>query len=253
MKRLFFIQVLLIATVRLFPNEGTAVERYNEGVKLYSEGAFDQSLTVWLSLIDSGYTSPELYYNIGNAAFKTGKIPEAILFYEKALLSRPFDEDVRYNLEIARSYAVDRFNSIPELFVARWFRMISLMMSSNSWAIASLTAFFVFLLLLLVYLFSASVGVKKTAFIAATVFLLLSFTAISMSFQNRSVTVRNRSAIIFAPAVTGRSSPDFSGKELFIIHEGTKVEIEDEVGGWYEIRLSDGNVGWIQVSDAEKI
>lgn len=227
--------------------------KYYEGINHYSEGNFDQALSTWIELADAGFSSPELYYNIGNAAFKTGKIPLSILYYEKALLKHPFNEDIRYNLEIARSFVVDRFNTIPELFISRWFRMVSLLFSSNGWAVISLITFTLSLILGLLYLFSGSISIKRISFIVASVAMLISFAAISFSYGNRSVTVRNRNAIIFAPVVTGKSSPDPSGKDLFVIHEGTKVKVEDEVGGWYEIRLSDGNVGWIPVGDAEKI
>lgn len=245
---LFILAVSISASIAQNPRED-----YTAGIQYYSEGSFDQALTAWLALVDSGYSSPELYHNIGNAAFKTGKIPLSILYYEKSLLKHPFNEDVRYNLEIARSYVVDRFNTIPELFILRWFRMVSLLFSSNSWAVISLISFTVALVLLLAYLFSISGTIKRISFIIAAMAFLVSIASISFSFGNRSVTVRNRDAIIFAPVVTGKSSPDESGKDLFVIHEGTKVKVEDEVGGWYEIRLTDGNVGWIPSDYAEKI
>jgi hypothetical protein len=166
---------------------------------------------------------------------------------------KPFDEDIRYNLEIANTFAVDNFEMIPELFVFRWFRMVSLLVSSNSWAVTSLTLFIFSLMLSLIYLFSLRLFVKKSSFILAIVVLFLSTLSLGFSFQNRSITVFNRDAIIYSPAVTGKSSPDNSGKDLFVIHEGTKVKIEDQVGGWFGIRLSDGNVGWIPISSAEKI
>jgi len=248
---LYIILLLPLSPESIMAQESRDI--YNSGIEYYSQGSFDQALTTWIGLVDSGYSSPELYYNIGNAAFKTGKIPLSILYYEKSLLKHPFNEDARYNLEISRSFVVDRFNSIPELFISRWFRMVSLLFSSNSWAVISLVTFSLSLILILVYLFSRSISFKKISFFIASFALLLSVVSILFSFGNRSVTVRNRDAIIFAPAVTGKSSPDQSGKDLFVIHEGTKVRIEDEVGGWFEIRLSDGNVGWIPSTDAEKI
>lgn len=254
MKTLYIFQILAILSIPVLNANGQNPDDiYADGIKYYSEGSYDQALTIWTGLVDSGYISPDLYYNIGNAAFKTGKIPVSVLYYEKALLQRPFDEDIRYNLEIARSFVVDKFETIPELFISRWFRMVSLLFSSNGWAVISLVAFSVTLAIILIYLFSLSVTVKKLSFLLAAITLLISLSSMAFSFQNRSVTVKNRDAIIFSPAVTGKSSPDLSGKDLFVLHEGTKVKVEDEVAGWYEIRLSDGNVGWIPASDAEKI
>lgn len=253
MKRKILFLVLSFTFIHLFSQPGDMDKVYQDGLNLYNEGSFDRALSTWIGIADSGYTSPYLFYNIGNAAFKTGNIPVSILYYERALLSRPFDEDIRYNLEIAKGYVIDKFNSIPEFFLVRWFRMISLMFSSNLWAIWSLGTFALTLALLLLYLFSTRPGVKRISFITSIFTLLIAISTIFFSFGNRAVRVKKRDAIIFAPSSNGKSSPDISGKDLFIIHEGTKVKIEDEVGGWYEIRLPDGNVGWIQSVDAQKI
>lgn len=218
---------------------------FEKGISLYAEGDYKGAIAEWEKLTDSGYTSYELYYNLGNANFKNGSIPGAILYYEKALLLRPFNEDVKYNLEIARSYITDSFESLPELFLVRWYKMVSLIFHSNVWAILSLISFILSLSLILVYLFSGQIGIKKISFLAGLFMLLISVFAISLSYQNSILTRKKQNAIIFAPAVTGKSSPDESGKDLFLIHEGTKVRIEDELGDWYEVRLSDGNVGWI--------
>jgi len=82
---------------------------------------------------------------------------------------------------------------------------------------------------------------------------VISLTSLAFSFRNRTLVHNNRDAIIFSPLVNGKSSPDESGTDLFVLHEGTKVTVEDEVGEWYEIRLSDGNKGWIPSNSLEKI
>lgn len=223
------------------------------GVRYYAEGSYIEAIEHWEKLVSSGYSSYELYYNLGNANFKNGSIAGSILYYEKALLLRPFNEDVKYNLEIARSYITDNFETIPELFLSRWYKMISLIFQSNTWAIISLVLFAGALVLILVYLFSAKRKIKKISFLGGLLFLIISAFSISLSYQNTVLMIKKRNAIIFAPAVTGKSSPDDSGKDLFLIHEGTKVRIEDELGGWYEVRLSDGNVGWIPSETLTKV
>lgn len=228
-------------------------EAFEQGATLYSEGNFSGAAEQWEKMVYSGYTSYELFYNLGNAYFKDGSIAAAILYYEKALLIRPFNEDVKYNLEIARTYITDSFETVPELFLLRWYRMVSLIFHSNIWAVISLVLFIGALGLLLAYLLSSRIRVKKISFLAALAFLLISGLSISLSYQNNILKTKKQSAIIFSPAVTGKSSPDKSGKDLFLIHDGTKVKIEDEVGGWYEVRLSDGNVGWIPGESLRKV
>ncbi|MEZ5000361.1 MAG: tetratricopeptide repeat protein, partial [Bacteroidales bacterium] len=178
MKKKILFLALSFAFMQIFSQPSNIDQVYQEGLDLYSDGSFDRALTTWLGIADSGYTSPDLFYNIGNAAFKTGNIPVSILYYERALLSKPFDEDIRYNLEIAKSYAIDKFNSIPEFFLVRWFRMVSLMFPSNLWALWSLTTFAITLALLLLYLFSKSHGIKKLSFIISVVALVISISTL---------------------------------------------------------------------------
>jgi len=194
-----------------------------------------------------------LYYNLGNANFKTGSIPGAILYYEKALLLKPFNEDIRYNLGIARTYITDEFETVPEIFFVKWIKGISLLLNSNNWAITSLVLFILSLVLILLYLFSSIVRTKKISFLIGLAFLFLSAFSIFLSYTNHVITHKRPFAIVFTPVITGKSSPDDGGLDLFVIHDGTKVKIEDQIGEWIEVRLSDGNIGWIKLSDTRKV
>lgn len=226
---------------------------YEEAVAEYREDNFKESLALFEKLIAAGYSSFELYYNAGNAAFKTGDIPTAILNYEKALLFKPFNDDALHNLEMARSYTADKLEAIPEVFFVRWFRKFSLLLNTNDWALISLLSFTVFLVLLAVFLFSARYKTKKYTFGGAVIIFLVSLLSFVLSLTNKSLTWNNKAAIVIEPQVTGRSSPGTGGRELFVIHEGAKVKVEDQLGDWYEIRLSDGTVGWIPMNFIEKI
>ena len=226
---------------------------FQSGTTLYNLGDYSGALEIWQDIVDSGVYSPALYYNMGNAAFKSGQTAYSILWYEKALLMKPFQEDVKYNLEIARSYVTDRFDIIPELFVVRWFRMVSLVLDSNGWMILSITLFALSLSLLLWWLFSRNISVKRKALATGVFSLSLALLSLGLYYGNRAVTVKKRAAVILSPVETGMSSPGTGGKELFVIHEGTKVKIEEEAGEWLRIRLPDGNVGWITSNGVAKI
>jgi hypothetical protein len=79
-------------------------------------------------------------------------------------------------------------------------------------------------------------------------FIILSLSSLAFSKRNKSLVYDSHKAIISIPVISGKSSPDKSGNDLFVLHEGTKVTIEDEVGEWTEIRLSDGNKGWVPLN-----
>jgi tetratricopeptide (TPR) repeat protein len=228
-------------------------EKFNKATDFYSAGKYKEALDEWLSVYSSGIRSSTLQYNIGNAYFKTSNIPGAILFYERALLLKPADEDIQYNLKIARTLIVDKFIEIPDLFFVKWFNFLSLTLSANNWAKISIVTFILSLCALSLYIYTSRYRFKVAGFWLSILFLFLSITTVSFSLRNKKLINDNPDAIILNPLINGKSSPDNSGTDLFLIHEGTKVTIEDSVGSWYEIRLSDGNKGWIQANSLEKI
>src|SRR5664280_1740048 len=139
--RIITISFLLV--LQLFYNEAFSQnsknDKFRQGVDFFSAGNFDKALEQWIDLYNTGYRSAELEYNIGNAYFKLNNIPYAILFYERASLLKPADEDINYNIQVAKTLIVDRFQEIPELFFIKWYNFVSLFLSTNSWAKISLT------------------------------------------------------------------------------------------------------------------
>ena len=250
--RISLILLLVLPVIELFAQESQE-QKFNKAADLYSSGKYKESLDEWMSVYNTGVRSANLDYNIANAFFKVSNIPGAILFYERALLLKPADEDIQYNLQIARTLVVDKFVEIPELFFIRWFNFISLTLSTNLWAKISITAFILFLGALSLYIYSSRYRYKVIGFWLAIFLILLSISSVSFSSRNRNLIYNNHKAILFSPLVNGKSSPDNSGTDLFVLHEGTRVTIEDEVGGWYEIRLSDGNKGWVPSNSLDKI
>ena len=226
----------------------SASDKFNKGVIFFSSGNYKEALQIWTEVYNTGYRSSNLDFNIGNANFKLNNIPDAILFFERAYLLNPTDEDINYNLQIARTLIVDRFQEIPELFFIKWYNFISLILSTNTWARISLISFIICLLSLSLYIYSSTYRHKVLGFWFGFSFLVLSLTSYSFSSRNKMLVYDRHKAIISSPLVNGKSSPDNSGTDLFVLHEGTKVSIEDEVGEWLEIRLSDGNIGWVPVN-----
>lgn len=248
MKSLYIIVILSFTVCLVRASAQDESGKFKQGVEQYSAGNYKEALQLWLEIYNAGFRSANLDYNIGNAYFKINDIPNSIIFYERAYLLKPSDENINYNLEIARSRTVDKFKAIPELFFVKWFDFVALFLTGNSWSIISIVAFILCLVFLSVYIYSSGYRAKVTGFWFAVIIFVVSVMAISFSWQNRSLVNDSHKAIIVAPQVSGKSSPDNSGTDLFVIHEGTKVTIGDEVAGWYEIVLSDGNKGWVPVN-----
>ena len=222
--------------------------KFNQGVTYFSAGTYKEALQSWTEVYNTGYRSASLCYNIGNAYFKLNNIPQAILFYERAYLLKPADEDINYNLQIARTLIVDRFQEIPELFFVRWYNFVSLFLSSNLWAKISIISFILSLLFLSLYIYSSKYRQKVIGFWFAVTLFVLAIGSFVFSARNKYLVYDSHKAIITTPVISGKSSPDSSGTDLFVLHEGTKVSVEDAVGEWLEIRLSDGNKGWVPLN-----
>lgn len=244
--------ILTLLVIFLFAHEAasqeTSSEKFNQGVTYFTSGSYKEALQVWTDIYNTGYRSSGLNYNIGNAYFKLNNIPDAILYYERAYLLNPSDEDINYNLQIARTFIVDRFQEIPELFFVRWYNVVSLFLSTNCWAKISIGSFILCLLLLSLYIYSSRYRHKVIGFWLAVFFFVLTLSSFAFTVRNKSLVYDSHKAIISSPLVSGKSSPDNSGTDLFVLHEGTRVSIEDEVGEWFEIMLSDGNKGWVPVN-----
>ena len=238
-------QLILIAPFINANAQTENIDKFKQGVEFYSDGKFNEAAEVWTELYNTGYRSAALNYNIANAYFKSANIPESILFYERAYMLAPTNEDINYNLQVARTFIVDRFQEIPELFFVRWFNTAALLISSNTWAVIGIMAFIICLIAVSLYIYSTKYLHKVVGFWAAVLCLVISITSVVLSSKNSSLINNSRKAIIFSPIVNGKSSPDASGSNLFILHEGSRVSIEERVGEWLEIRLSDGNKGWV--------
>ena len=217
-----------------------------EADSAYVRGQYQQAISDYESLLKQG-TSAELYYNLGNAYYRTENIPQAVLNYERALLLSPGDRDIRFNLQIARSKTFDKIVPESEMFFVTWYRAMVNMMSVDGWARTALFAMGLTIILLLVYLFADRLWLRKAGFFGGVALLILFVISNLFAWQQKQDLINRKGAIIFAPSVTVKSTPAANGTDLFILHEGTKVVIIDgSMKDWKEIRLADGKEGWIE-------
>jgi tetratricopeptide (TPR) repeat protein len=251
MRQLFIILGCVFAVCQSYALEAqmTALEAN----VLYSKGQYEQAAVKYQSVVDAGYSSADLFFNLGNAYYKTKNIKSAILNYERAKLLSPGNKDIAYNLDMARSLTVDKIEPMPELFLVAWAKWVRNLVSADTWAILSIITFVFALASFLLYLLASIMSLKKLGFWLGVVFITFSINAYIMGAQLHSSLVNHKTAIVFNPSVTLKSSPSETGTNLFVLHEGAKVEILDQVGEWREIRIADGNRGWLKESDIEKI
>ena len=217
-----------------------------KGNKFYRDGSYEKAIDEYGQLVNEGYFGTSLFYNLGNSYYRVGKIGYAILYYEKALKLSPSDEDVQHNLNFARLSTVDRIQPLPKFFLFDWWESLLNSFSENGWAYIVFVVYLLLIILVALYFFARSVVQQKIIFFSsiAVVFILAICVSLLIVKVNREETLK--SGIIVKQAVTVKSSPEATGTDAFVIHEGLKVNIEDKLDAWVKIRLADGKVGWIE-------
>ena len=220
----------------------------------YANEHFAEAAAIYRQLTDSLGPSPQIYYNLGNCFYRQDSIAQAILYYERALLYDPSHRDARFNLDIARAKTVDKVVPASEMFFAKVFHSIVLSLSITRWAQIALAAFILALLSLALYLFLPSLAAKKTSFVLAIILFLIAIFANIAAAQQRSHINNRTGAIIMTPSVVVKSTPAAAGTDLFILHQGTHVDIRDNsMKDYVEIQLTDGKQGWIPRDQIEII
>jgi tetratricopeptide (TPR) repeat protein len=231
----------------------SAQELVLQANEAYTKGEFTQAIDLYQKVIEENGASADAYYNIGNSYYRANKIASAILYYERALLLSPGDKDIRFNLEIVRLKTIDKIEPIGEFFLTDWYNDVQNLFSTNQWSLIAWICFILFVFGLTLFFFSRKIFLKKLGFYTGLMLLALTIlTNIFAYSQKKKLTDRN-TAIIFAPTVNIKSSPDNSGTDLFILHEGAKVNVKNQLGEWNEIETADGNVGWIKREEIEII
>lgn len=226
-------------------------EIFNKANDFYTKGEYTKAIELYESILKDRYESSEIYFNIANAYYKMKKIPESILYYERARKIAPEDEDINFNLKIANLRIVDKFESVPKFFITEWWESIRDLYSSEGWAKIFIIFLWITFLSLIGFTISWNSLIKRLFFFIALATIIISLSSAFFAVQKQNNEKYQQTAIIFSPRVDVRSSPDEKGTILFILHEGTKVEVLDSVGEWSKIRIPRGDVGWIDKNSFE--
>lgn len=236
-------------TVAVVDNE----QVWDEANTAYVNANFQRAVELYHSIESQGLASAKLYYNMGNAYFKMDDMGHAILYYNKALRLAPGDQDIRYNLDVANSYTKDRIQVVPELFLTRWVRSVRQTISGNAWAVLSLVLFAAMLVAVMAYMLVNNLLFRKIGFFAAIVSLLLFIITTSFAVTERRHATSPNEAIVMRASVSVKAAPEKNATDMFVLHEGTKVRVGNQIDGWIEVTIADGNKGWLEARTIEMI
>lgn len=232
---------------------GNPLDVYHQATTAYQKQDYQDAVKLYEQLLKEGNVSLEVYYNLGNAYYKSGNNGRAILNYERAKKLAPDDEDIQFNLRVAGLKTVDKIDPLPELFYKRWIHSFSSWLSVNGWSRVFLMMVWLTALSAGIYFLSKNVLFRKIGFILILFFLLLSGLSFVIARQSHSQERLELQAVVLSASTYVKSSPDYKGNDLFILHEGTKVNVLDSLNGWQKIRTANGSLGWIIGTDLEKI
>ena len=252
-------KTLMLTLLLMIPIASSAAENYpdslwNAANEAYAQERWEDAVNDYTAIAEASMESAPLWCNLGSAWYKSGNLGKAILCYERALKLDPSYEDARYNLELLNAMKLDRLESVPELILATWMKNLGRTLDSDSWAVCFLVFLVLTLAMVLLFILGSSATSRRAGFFTGVVCLLLAVASLSFSLWQKNEYMKAGKAIIMKPVSSVKSSPSGdSAKDLFVLHEGTKVQVLDNVGGWSNIELSDGRQGWLPSSDIEII
>jgi tetratricopeptide (TPR) repeat protein len=250
MKRL----IVLFLTLQVRPATGQTVEQsFLQANQAYQQGKYREAQELYERIRGAGYGGVALYYNLGNAWYKTGSVPQAILNYERARRLAPGDDDVRHNLQLANMMLADKIEPAPRLFVLEWWDGVKAALSLDGMTIAVVLLFALTMGALSGMVLARSYRARRAWFVSALAggFLVLGSGAVLWS--RIGDVGRTDEAVITAGITTIKNSPEASSSDAFVLHAGVKVQITEIVEKWLKIRLPDGKVGWMESEAAERI
>ena len=208
--------------------------------QVYKEGKYQEALEKYLSLEKLGIKSGHLYYNIGNTCFRLKSTGKAVLYYERARILLPRDEDLDYNLKFVRNMTKDVIEKGDDIISIVFFWLDSMTLSE---------VFSIFIIINIAFWVSLIIRLfikEEWAFYYLIIALVLWIVAgASLGKKWHDFYADNRT-VILAEETDVLSGPDGGDTVLFKLHEGTEVSFEREEAGWYLIRLPDSKRGWIE-------
>ncbi len=248
MKKTSIICILLLMCSITF-----AQDKITQANESYAAGDYRSAAQLYEEVLDTEGQAAELYYNLGNAYYKQNEIGKSILNYERALRLRPFYKDAEYNLELAQARIIDKVEDTHVFFLRNWVMNLMHLLLPNVWAWISITFFILFILSFFLFAFGKKLGFRKAGFRMGIIFIGLSLLTLVFAGITHKEFKEHAVAIVMTGSVSVKSSPDESGTDLFVLHEGTKVTIREVLGEWYEIGFGNGNVGWLKAVNVERI
>ncbi len=238
-----FLFLLIVSFSKVFAQDIN--ELFIEGNKLYNQEKYNQAIEKYSEAAKKDKISPELYFNLANAYYKTNKVAPSIYYYEKALQLKPNDKAITTNLKMAKQMTLDNIEPLPKTLWQKIDANSIQKINYNTWAYFAVGFMFLFAVLFLNYHFSSETNKKRLLFIGSILSVFFAVLSVIFAFHTFNISKNNHYAIIFVPETSVKNAPMLSAEKVFDLHEGTKVKVLKSVDNWKNIKIEDGQTGWI--------
>ena len=212
----------------------------------YNNAKYEKAVSLYKEILDQGEYSAALYYNLANCYYRLNNVGESVFYYEKAQLLNPNDQDTKVNAAFAQNMAIDAVELLPQTQLTHMKNSFFNSFSTEGWAILAVVLAWLFALFIGLYLWNKAPFLKRTFFILAILSSLLLVSSISISFMKSSTEESTIYGILFSEKIDVWAEPNSRSEVLFLIHEGTKVQLLDALQEWQKIKIANGSEGWIK-------
>lgn len=242
------VYIFLLLTQVFFAQDG-----FEKGNEHYKNRKYEEAVQAYKSVLDAGKESAELYFNLGNSYYKLNKVALTIYYYEKALVLNPNDKEVLNNLEFAKKRTIDEIKEVPKVGFNKLLRDFTAIYNYNTWAWISVAFSVLFLGFFVGYYFSQIALNKRIFFFSMFVLLSLLLVSVAAAIFEKSHFDNEKPAIVFAEVAEVKSEPQNAGTAIFVLHEGTKVFVQEKLENWKKVQLTDGTEGWIDTDAIKEV
>lgn len=219
----------------------------------FQDKDYEQAIRKYEEILQQGYESEALYYNLGNAYYRSGEPGRAMLNYQRALKLDPGDENTLHNIEVVRAGLPDEIVTIRPSGVVKGWLSVQNALSSRAWSILGLAMVWLGAVGLAVFLLGSRRRPKKMGLAAGIILISLSMLPFLLAYGRSIQEFSGKKAVVMATETALRAAPEEDSKAVLALHEGVVVQIVDTIGSWYKVRLSDTREGWLPKDVVERV
>ncbi len=252
-KNLYIFLIISILCTSILQTQASNAEAENA----YNRKQYDKAAELFEQQVahhkQQGKQAAMLYYNLGNAYYRSGKIANAVLNYERALRLDPSNNLIRNNIAFANTRIEDKQMQKPQLIFTWWINAISNMLTANGWATWAIVTFLLLLASVGLFLFAKQIRMRQIFFYSGIALLCFCVVFNVFAYWQKQQSIANNQAIVMSPTLTVRTTPDESSSEIVMLHAGSKLVILQTQGNWYRIEAPNGDKGWVNKNKVEII